>query len=44
MLKNVPRSMKPIDLRNILNKEFRNLYDFLYLPADSNVMPLLNLG
>ncbi|CAD8206980.1 unnamed protein product [Paramecium pentaurelia] len=36
MLKNIPRSMKPNDLRNILNKEFRNLYDFFYLPLDNN--------
>lgn len=41
MLKNIPRSMKPNDLRNILNKEFRNLYDFFYLPLDNNVFLIL---
>lgn len=29
--------MKPTDLRNVLNKEFRHQYDFLYLPADGTV-------
>ncbi|CAK91809.1 unnamed protein product (macronuclear) [Paramecium tetraurelia] len=43
MLKNIPRSMKPTDLRNILNKEFRNLYDFFYLPLDNNVFLILQL-
>lgn len=38
MLKNIPRNIKSIDLRNILNKDFRNLYDFFYLPLDNNVI------
>lgn len=29
--------MRPCDLRTILNKEFRNQFDFLYLPSDNNV-------
>lgn len=41
MLKNVPKYMRPQDLKNILNKDFKSQYDFLYLPADNNVKLLI---
>ncbi|CAD8043169.1 unnamed protein product [Paramecium primaurelia] len=36
MLKNIPKYMRPSDLRNLLNKDFKSLFDFLYLPSDNN--------
>ncbi|CAK58430.1 unnamed protein product (macronuclear) [Paramecium tetraurelia] len=36
MLKNIPKYMRPSDLRNLLNKDFKLQFDFLYLPSDNN--------
>ncbi|CAD8144545.1 unnamed protein product [Paramecium pentaurelia] len=36
MLKNIPKYMRPSDLRNLLNKDFKSQFDFLYLPSDNN--------
>ncbi|CAK88151.1 unnamed protein product (macronuclear) [Paramecium tetraurelia] len=38
MLKNIPKYMRPSDLRNLLNKDFKSQFDFLYLPSDNNVI------
>ncbi|CAD8048028.1 unnamed protein product [Paramecium primaurelia] len=36
MLKNIPKYMRPGDLKNLLNKDFKSQFDFLYLPTDNN--------
>ncbi|CAD8139099.1 unnamed protein product [Paramecium octaurelia] len=36
MLKNIPKYMRPSDLRNLLDKDFKSQFDFLYLPSDNN--------
>ncbi|CAD8056607.1 unnamed protein product [Paramecium sonneborni] len=44
MLKNIPKYMRPSDLRNLLNKDFKSQFDFLYLPSDNNNNNEGNLG
>ncbi|CAK85339.1 unnamed protein product (macronuclear) [Paramecium tetraurelia] len=36
MLKNLPKYMRPSDLKNLLDIDFKYQFDFLYLPSDNN--------